>query len=879
MRRLVVGCIAIVALIVTAISFATIRERYAVFGYTVGLDGVTVGAVTPGYPASRAGLRTGDRLNFAAEDMVARSNSALTRAVVEGTVLHLEVERGGHVHRIAMKPRAFEARTQPFFGSLDALASLAFVAIGIALVLVKPNRMTWGLLLWGLAPVITAYWTIAWAEHSPLAFLAISLVQNAVCGLGCTGFVMFVSRFPGALPQPRLRWLDAAAIPYGALVFAQGAAVTLYVAASPVPPPSWLLSSGLYAVPIVNFAIAIVALAATLTTRQTRSRMVVPVMASVTLTAGLATAAALQEFIFIEGTIITALHVFVSASLLLIAASVAYGVARHRLVDAQFVFGRTLVFSIISATVVGLLILVHRVAVEEVPLDSMRTFLEIAGATSIGVAVPRIHGLIGMLLDRTIFVKRYRSERTLAQVAEAIEYADDASTIAELAVRQPVSCLNLESAAFFVRRPNGDFVCAASTGWPAGGSVLGHNDLLVLCLQAEPHALPLAPEHVERQGFPTGSHAPIVAMPIVVRKELAAIAFYGAPSNGSRLDADQMRLLERVVKAASFAHDAIALGERAREANRERDLAQSKLVQTLRGHVEELESLNGARARFIPNEFIAMLGKDTIANVQLGDHVEREMTVLFADIRDFAGIAEQLAPSESFEFLNAYLNRVGPLIREHGGFVDKYIGDSIMALFPRDADSALAAALALQREVRAYNATLEAQGMPRLRVGVGLHYGKLMLGTVGERARMETTVISDAVNLASRMEGVTKIYGASVVLSGATVERLSRAQQQLLRPLGTILVKGKQRPVELFEAYGGDEPAAVVAKRASSPRFADALHAFSAGNWDDARTVFESLYAENPDDAVVLHFVQRCNALLESTGSIAWDGIERLQTK
>jgi two-component system sensor histidine kinase ChiS len=253
------------------------------------------------------------------------------------------------------------------------------------------------------------------------------------------------------------------------------------------------------------------------------------------------------------------------------------------------------------------------------------------------------------------------------------------------------------------------------------------------------------------------------------------------------------------------------------------------------------------------------------------------MTVLFADIRNFTAISEELSPGESFDFLNAYLNRIGPIVREHGGFIDKYIGDSVMALFPAESDAALDAALAVQREVRAFSGTLRAQGKPGIAVGVGLHTGRLMLGTIGERARMETTVISDAVNLASRMESATKIFGAGIVMSEETFAHLARPQNYLVRSLGKLTVRGKRQPVSLYEAYGADAPEIAVRKEASVAQFADAVCRYEEGDWRTAGAAFAELHRLNKDDEVARYFRNRCDALMESSGAGNWDGIERVQ--
>ena len=138
------------------------------------------------------------------------------------------------------------------------------------------------------------------------------------------------------------------------------------------------------------------------------------------------------------------------------------------------------------------------------------------------------------------------------------------------------------------------------------------------------------------------------------------------------------------------------------------------------------------------------------------------MTVLFSDIRDFTALSEKMTPQENFDFLNEYLGRVGPIISSHGGFVDKFVGDSIMALFSGDASRAIDAAVAMAHEVRAFSAEREAAGKPVVSAGYGLHSGQLMLGIIGSEEHFEATVIADAVNLAARLESLTRQYGATL---------------------------------------------------------------------------------------------------------------------
>lgn len=220
--------------------------------------------------------------------------------------------------------------------------------------------------------------------------------------------------------------------------------------------------------------------------------------------------------------------------------------------------------------------------------------------------------------------------------------------------------------------------------------------------------------------------------------------------------------------------------------------------QELEDRAIELTRLNRAYERFVPRKFLEELGRANIVDVALGDQIEKTMTVLFSDIRDFAALSEGMSPRENFAFINDYLKKAGPVIRGHGGFIDKYIGDSIMALFPGEPDAALDAARELYTMLDDFNRERESVGRPPIGIGVGIHTGLLMLGTVGEVERMDGTVISDAVNLAARLEGQTRVLGADIIVSAATRDALIRPERYALEYLETVRVKGKSLEVPVY---------------------------------------------------------------------------------
>jgi len=213
-----------------------------------------------------------------------------------------------------------------------------------------------------------------------------------------------------------------------------------------------------------------------------------------------------------------------------------------------------------------------------------------------------------------------------------------------------------------------------------------------------------------------------------------------------------------------------------------------------------LVRLNSSLERFIPREVLSFLQKKSIVEIELGDHCEQPMSVMFADIRDFTTLSESMTPEQNFKFINSYLRRMGPVVRRHGGFVDKYLGDGIMALFPGEAHHAVDASLALRVALEEYNLHRSRSGYATIRMGIGIHRGVLMLGTIGENQRMDSTVISDTVNAASRLEGLTKKFARNILISGETMEAmgLEQSSEYQVEYLGEETVKGRTKPLKVY---------------------------------------------------------------------------------
>jgi adenylate cyclase len=205
--------------------------------------------------------------------------------------------------------------------------------------------------------------------------------------------------------------------------------------------------------------------------------------------------------------------------------------------------------------------------------------------------------------------------------------------------------------------------------------------------------------------------------------------------------------------------------------------------------------------RFVPNKFVSVIAPQGIENIEVGMAATRTMTILFCDIRDYTSMSESMTPMEIFAFLNDYLACMGKVIDEAGGFIDKYIGDAIMALFDDHAtDGALKAAILMQKSVDDFNYERSQQGLPKIAVGIGIHRGEVAMGTVGFTSRIDSTVVGDAVNIAARVENITKYYECGILVTDSVVLNLSQPELFSLRLVDkSVRLKGKYKAIAIYE--------------------------------------------------------------------------------
>lgn len=312
------------------------------------------------------------------------------------------------------------------------------------------------------------------------------------------------------------------------------------------------------------------------------------------------------------------------------------------------------------------------------------------------------------------------------------------------------------------------------------------------------------------------------------------------------------------------------------EKNKALQTSNEILDERVKERTAELVELITAYECFVPREFLSLLDKESILQIRLGDQINQEMTVMFADVRGWTMLSEGMSPQENFNFINAYLRRVSPVIKEHGGFIDQYYGDGVMALFPEAPDGAVMAAIAMHEAVSGYNKEREKEGFQPIGIGVGLHTGDLMLGIIGSKERMQGAVVADAVNLAARLEELTRIYGSSITLSEPTLSHLKEPDKYKHRFVDKVRVKGKKEHVTVHEVFDGDPQTVVGLKEKTKASFEEGLRLYYERKFSESSVHFNRVLEKNPEDMAARIYLKRCAKYMVNGVPDDWSGVETL---
>jgi adenylate cyclase len=259
---------------------------------------------------------------------------------------------------------------------------------------------------------------------------------------------------------------------------------------------------------------------------------------------------------------------------------------------------------------------------------------------------------------------------------------------------------------------------------------------------------------------------------------------------------------------------------------------------------------------------------------------KKELTILFSDIRGFTSLSEKMKPEELVHLLNEYLSDMTKIIMEQRGLVDKFIGDAIMAFWgaplkeKKHADLACESALGMKAKLEELNKKWSKEGLPYLKIGIGIHTGKAVVGNIGSEERFDYTAIGDDVNLSSRLEGVTKQYDVYILISEFTLNELSK--EFIVRELDHVTVKGKNHPIKIYEVLGKEGK---ISKELLEIKehFEEGLELYKKQKWDDAIKAFHK--SLNLGDKTSKIFIERCEEFKKNPPVKDWDGVWNLKEK
>ncbi|HET7116465.1 MAG TPA: adenylate/guanylate cyclase domain-containing protein [Hanamia sp.] len=338
-----------------------------------------------------------------------------------------------------------------------------------------------------------------------------------------------------------------------------------------------------------------------------------------------------------------------------------------------------------------------------------------------------------------------------------------------------------------------------------------------------------------------------------------------ASNETDKYTAGSLKLLTTLALQSSSAIESSLLYEKSIREAEEREAAMRRIFD--------------ATGKFVPYQFLKSLGHEVITDVKLGDQVEKIVTVLFTDIRNYTSLSEQMTPEETFGFICLFNARMGPIIRKHNGFINQYLGDSIMAIFTANAGDALKAAIEIQKEMQGFNKIRQSKNKPSIQIGVGMHTGPLIMGITGDYDRMDACTISDTVNTASRVESLTKHYKAAILLSDESLKQITDIEDFHLRNLGLVQLKGKLSSINIHECFSCDAENELQKKLDTLTIFNEGVSFYLNKSFRNANSSFKKVIEADPDDPTAKFFYNNTRQIIETGVPESKSGIVEMEEK
>ncbi|RUS45891.1 HAMP domain-containing protein [Cohnella sp. AR92] len=295
------------------------------------------------------------------------------------------------------------------------------------------------------------------------------------------------------------------------------------------------------------------------------------------------------------------------------------------------------------------------------------------------------------------------------------------------------------------------------------------------------------------------------------------------------------------------------------------------MASSIRQYIQEMTKLSNAYFRFVPQQFLKVLGKKNMTQISLGEQSNRRMTMLVCNMRQFSEFSKSLTTDEIFRFINSFLKEFGPSVREHGGFTSRYLGPGMLSMFPNEPEEALKAALKLRSTLEAYNLGRRTSGYEPIDIGIAIHTADVMIGIIGEEQRLEGSVVSADVDLTLGLEKLSAKLGVQVLMTEDSMRSMKKLPQSSYRKLGSFQLDGESQPIELFDLYEGDPDHIRKLKQETKESFERAVELFRSGRFYDAREVFVAVVKKNRYDLAAKLYFFECDRYFQEGVSEQWN--------
>lgn len=484
-----------------------------------------------------------------------------------------------------------------------------------------------------------------------------------------------------------------------------------------------------------------------------------------------------------------------------------------------------------------------------------------------------IYDLIKTLLSKEFEKKRigkevlslYREINMIYDFSEMISEKIDTTSIAEIALQESSQIIGSTHGLFLMYDSDEDLVIELASFGDNPNSkenIKDQNEVLKALILRGSAAI--VPENRIKDNLSIQHLKAVMYAPLKVKHRTLGVLILGHEEK-KEFTAAELKLVTTIALQSASAIESAHLYQKGLKESRDRE--------------EAIREIHEVSQKFVPSEFLESLGKDNITEVRLGDLVEREVTVVFADIREFTTVSEGMNPKENFLFVNSFNNKMGPIIRKNNGFILQYLGDGFMALFPKGSQNAVRASVEMQKALQEYNKERETKNREPIKVGVGMQNGKLIMGITGDIKRLDAAIISDTVNTAARVEGLSKHYGTSILLTKECKDNLTNPEEFDFRYLGPVQVKGKQNSIDLYECINGDTKTLLEHKLNTLPTFNKAMNLYFNKEFAMAAVTFQQIFKKNTLDGTSKLFLNKSARLITQELQDNWKGVELMSTK